>query len=190
MRLQGLKTRIARHPPAAFLPPVECIAAHSRPSRWWFAGARPILPPMLHDSVHVPKPSLTEVLFAWFLRLVGASCFWFALSYWAMLIGFSHNGAGRFDLLSPEWRAAATALAVVYPVAAIGLWLLVSWGPVVWVVAAATEIAMDKFYPGILGHRPLLIVLHGSVAVTFVLFRAALLYQRLRQVRKVRVDSP
>lgn len=109
---------------------------------------------MLHDSVHVPKPSLTEVLFAWFLRLVGASCFWFALSYWAMLIGFSHNGAGRFDLLSPEWRAAATALAVVYPVAAIGLWLLVSWGPVVWVVAAATEIAMDKFYPGILGHRP------------------------------------
>ncbi len=145
---------------------------------------------MLHDSVHVPKPSLTEVLFAWFLRLVGASCFWFALSYWAMLIGFSHNGAGRFDLLSPEWRAAATALAVVYPVAAIGLWLLVSWGPVVWVVAAATEIAMDKFYPGILGHRPLLIVLHGSVAVTFVLFRAVLLYQRLRQVRKVRVDSP
>lgn len=145
---------------------------------------------MLHDSVHVPKPSLTEVLFAWFLRLVGASCFWFALSYWAMLIGFSHNGAGRFDLLSPEWRAAATALAVVYPVAAIGLWLLVSWG-----AGRLGGCRRDGDRDGqVLSrhprHRPLLIVLHGSVAVTFVLFRAALLYQRLRQVRKVRVDSP
>ena len=79
---------------------------------------------MLHDSAHVPKPSLTEILFGVFLRLVAASCIWFALNYWAMLIGFSHGGAGRFDLLSPEWRAAATALAVVYPVAALGLWLL------------------------------------------------------------------
>ncbi|MEY9781766.1 DUF6163 family protein [Sinorhizobium fredii] len=145
---------------------------------------------MLHDSAHVPKPSLTEVLFGWFLRLVSASCFWFALNYWAMLIGFSHGGAGRFDLLAPEWRAAATALAVLYPVAAIGLWLLVSWGPVIWVLAAAIEMVMYEFYPGMLEARPLLLVLHGTVAVTFVLFRAAILWQRLRQARQVRVDSP
>ncbi|WOS63865.1 DUF6163 family protein [Sinorhizobium fredii] len=145
---------------------------------------------MLHDSAHVPKPSLTEMLFGWFLRLVSASCFWFALNYWAMLIGFSHGGAGRFDLLAPEWRAAATALAVLYPVAAIGLWLLVSWGPVIWVLAAAIEVAMVEFYPGMLGARSLLLVLHGSVAVTFVLFRAAILWQHLRQARQVRVDSP
>ncbi|OHV72194.1 DUF6163 family protein [Ensifer sp. LCM 4579] len=145
---------------------------------------------MLHDSQHVPKPSLAEILFGWFLRLVSIACFWFALEYWAMLIGFSHGGAGRFDLLPPQWRAAATALAVVYPVAAIGLWLLVSWGPVVWVVAAAIEIAMYESYPGIFGARPLLLLLHGSVAVTFVLFRAVLYFQRLRQARKVRVDSP
>ncbi len=30
---------------------------------------------------------------------------------------------------------------------------------------------MDKFYPGILGHRPLLIVLHGSVARHLRAFR-------------------
>lgn len=145
---------------------------------------------MLHDSAHVPKPSLTEILFGLFLRLVSASCFWFALNYWAMLIGFSHGGAGRFDLLTPEWRAAATALAVVYPVAALGLWLLVSWGPVVWVVAAAIEIAMYEFYPVSFGSRPMLVVLHVAVAVTFILFRAALFYQRFRQARQVRVDSP
>nr|WP_245262657.1 DUF6163 family protein [Ensifer sp. BR816] len=138
----------------------------------------------------MPKPSLVEVLFGWFLRLVSASCFWFALNYWAMLIGFSHGGAGRFDLLAPEWRAAATALAVLYPVAAIGLWLLVSWGPVIWVLAAAIESAMHELYPGMLGDRPLILALHGSVAVTFILFRAALFWQRWRQARQVRVDSP
>lgn len=145
---------------------------------------------MLHDSAHVPKPSLTETLFGVFLRLVAASCMWFALTYWAMLIGFSHGGAGRFDLLPAEWCAAATALAVVYPVAALGLWLLVSWGPVVWVVAAAIEVAMYEFYPASFGARPLLVILHVTVAVTFVLFRAAIFYQRWQQARQVRVDSP
>lgn len=145
---------------------------------------------MLHDSQHVPKPLLAETLFGCFLRLVSAACLWFALDYWAMLIGFSHGGAGRFDLLPSEWRAAATALAVLYPVAAIGLWLLVSWGPVVWVVAAAIEIAMYEFYPGIFGARPFLFLLHGAVAIAFILFRGVLFYQWWRQARKVRVDSP
>ena len=76
---------------------------------------------------------------------MAVSCFWFGLNYWAMLIGYSFGGAGRFDLLPLPWRVAATSLAVVYPVAALGLWLLVSWGPVLWVVAAAT--LLNLYWP-------------------------------------------
>ncbi len=47
-------------------------------------------------------------------------------------------------------------LAVTYPVAALGLWLLVSWGPVIWVVAASAEIVMFGFYPAIFGQKPLI----------------------------------
>lgn len=145
---------------------------------------------MVADSAHVPKPSLTELLYAVFLRLVALSCLWFGLNYWALLIGFSFNGIGRFDLLPLPWRAAGTTLAVVYPVAALGLWLLVSWGPVLWVVAAAVEITMYEVYPSIFGAKPIIALLHGAVAVTFVLFRAALYYQSRKRARDVRVDSP
>ena len=142
------------------------------------------------DSVKIPKLSLTETIFGLFLRLVSISCFWFGLNYWAMLIGFSFGGGGRFDLLPVPWRVAATALAVFYPVAALGLWLLVSWGPVIWVVAAGAELVMFGVYPQIFGAKPLIVILHAVVAVTFVLFRAAIFYQRARQARAARIDLP
>jgi hypothetical protein len=130
------------------------------------------------------------MLFTLFLRLVAVSSLWFALQYWAMLTGFSFNGQGRFDLLPPAWKGAYTALAVLFPVAAVGLWLLVSWGPVIWLIAAATEVAMHEAYPSVFGIDRLLVYTHGAVAAVFVLFRLALLFQRRRQARPVRPDSP
>jgi hypothetical protein len=151
---------------------------------------RSIVRGMAPDSVKVPKLSLTETIFGLLLRLVSVSCFWFGLNYWALLIGFSFEGSGRFDLLPVPWRVAATALAVVYPVAALGLWLLVSWGPVLWVVAAAAEITMFGFYPEIFGRKPMLLIMHGVVAATFVLFRLTILYQRAKQAKAARIDLP
>ena len=145
---------------------------------------------MVADSAKGPRPSLTETLFALFLRLVAVGSLWFALQYWAMLTGFSFGGQGRFDLLPPAWKAAYTALAVLFPVAAVGLWLLVSWGPVIWLIAAATEIAMHEVYPSTFGVNRLLVFTHGAVALLFVLFRITLFIQRRRQVRTVRTDSP
>ncbi|MCF3639519.1 DUF6163 family protein [Rhizobium sp. TRM95111] len=145
---------------------------------------------MADDSQTVPRVSLTDTLFMLFLRLVAASCVWFALQYWAMLTGFSFEGKGRFDLLPATWRAAYTALAVLFPVAAVGLWLLVSWGPVVWVIAAATEIVMHEFYPSVFGINRALVIAHMATAVVFVLFRIAVFLERRRQARQVRTDSP
>lgn len=138
---------------------------------------------MAADSAKGPRPGLTETLFAVFLRLVALACLWFALQYWSMLTGFGFSGKGRFDLLPPAWKAAATALAVLFPVASVGLWLLVSWGPVVWLIAAATEIAMHEVYPSIFGANRLVVMMHIAVAVLFVLFRAAIAIERRRQAR-------
>lgn len=145
---------------------------------------------MVADSAKGPRPSLIEMLFVLFLRLAAIGSLWFALQYWAMLTGFSFNGQGRFDLLPPAWKAAYTALAVLFPVAAVGLWLLVSWGPVIWLVAAATEVAMHEVYPSIFGIDRTLVLLHIAIAVLFVLFRIALFIERRRQARSVRTDSP
>ncbi len=145
---------------------------------------------MVADSAKGPRPSLTETLFALFLRLVAVAALWFALQYWAMLTGLSLDGKGRFDLLPPAWKAASTALAVLFPVAAVGLWLLVSWGPVIWLIAAATEIAMHEVYPSIFGINRLLVIMHLAVVALLVLFRIVLFVQRRRQARTVRTDSP
>ncbi len=80
------------------------------------------------DSQPLPKRPLTEILFLVFMRLVAVSCFWFGLQYWAMLTGYSLGGHGRFDMLNLPWRVAGSALAVIFPVAALGLWLGASWG--------------------------------------------------------------
>jgi hypothetical protein len=175
---------LSRPIPAVSSQPTDPSRPLTKISVWLTRVSPPILRAMAPDSVKVPKLSLTETIFGLLLRLVAVACFWFGLNYWALLIGFS------FGLLPVPWRVAATALAVVYPVAALGLWLLVSWGPVLWVVAALAEVAMFGFYPAIFGEKPMLLMMHGAVAVTFVLFRLATVYQRARQARAARNDLP
>lgn len=166
------------------------MAVHDAFAGFMPAGLALTVRLMVSDSAKGPRPSLTETLFMLFLRLVAVASLWFALQYWAMLTGFSLEGQGRFDLLPPAWKAASTALAVLFPVAAVGLWLLVSWGPVIWLIAAATEVAMHEVYPSIFGINRLLVYMHLTVTVVFVLFHVALFIQRRRQARTVRTDSP
>ncbi|WP_407803771.1 DUF6163 family protein, partial [Staphylococcus aureus] len=88
----------------------------------------------------------------------------------AMLTGYSLGGHGRFDMLNLPWRVAGSALAVIFPVAALGLWLGASWGAVMWVMGAGTQIAMYKVWPHIFGANTLVPVMHGLVATIYILF--------------------
>ncbi|KQV11292.1 hypothetical protein ASC97_15315 [Rhizobium sp. Root1203] len=142
------------------------------------------------DSPTIPKSTLASVLFILFLRLVAVSCFWFGLQYWAMLVGYSLVGAGRFDLLSLPWKVASTCLAVVFPVAALGLWLIVSWGPVIWVLAAGGQIIMYGLLPETFGANRLIILLHILVAVLYCIFRVILWQEKRRRRQQVSVDLP
>ena len=142
------------------------------------------------DSPTMPKRTLTDILFIFFLRLVAVSCFWFGLQYWAMLVGYSLVGAGRFDLLSLPWKVASTCLAVLFPVASLGLWLTVSWGPVIWVLAAGGQILMYGLLPQTFGANRLIILFHVIVAVIYWIFRLSLWLERRRQRRQVSVDLP
>jgi hypothetical protein len=142
------------------------------------------------DSPHVPRRTLTEILFVVFQRLVALSCFWFGLQYWAMLVGYSLNGQGRFDLLNLPWRVAGSSLAVVFPVAALGLWLAVSWGPVIWVVAAASQVLMYRVWPDVFGRNLLVPLTHGLVVAVYVIFRVSLWLEQRQKTLRVTVDLP
>ena len=107
-----------------------------------------------------------------------------------MLVVYSLVGAGRFDLLSLPWKVASTCLAVVFPVAALGLWLIVSWGPVIWVLAAGGQIIMYGLLPETFGANHLIILLHILVAVLYCIFRVILWQERRRRRQQVSVDLP
>ncbi|MFT4185449.1 MAG: DUF6163 family protein, partial [Rhizobium sp.] len=132
------------------------------------------------DSSTRPKTTLTDMLFVLFLRLIAVACLWLGLQYWSMLVGYSLAGQARFDLLNLPWKVASAGLAVVFPVAALGLWLTVSWGPVMWVLAAGAQALMYGLWPQIFGANPLIMILHGCVAVIYCAFRILLWLEKRR----------
>jgi hypothetical protein len=142
------------------------------------------------DSLLQPKMSLAEILYITFLRLVSLSCFWFGLQYWAMLTGYSLNGLARFDMLNMPWRVAGTSLAVVFPVAALGLWLGASWGAVMWVIGAGTQIAMYRVWPNIYGTNTVVPVMHGIVSTVYILFHVAFWLDSRQNDERSRIDLP
>ncbi|MCC2609278.1 DUF6163 family protein [Neorhizobium sp. Rsf11] len=142
------------------------------------------------DSLNVPRRTLTEILYVIFLRMIALICFWFGLQYWAMLVGYSLHGMARFDLLSLPWKVAASSLAVLFPVASLGLWLAVSWGPVLWAIAAVTQVLMYMVWPEIFGYNRLVPLMHGLVAALYIVFRLSLWIEARRKAERVRIDLP
>ena len=125
-----------------------------------------------------PHLTTTESAFQIFQRVIAIFCLIAGVRYWALLMGLSELGAWRFDLLPVHWKIAAASLAVLWPVAGIGLWMLVSWGPVVWLVAAATEIVMHGAFDELYGSRWLLVLAHILVAIIYGVFKVGLYFSK------------
>jgi hypothetical protein len=128
----------------------------------------------------VLQPSAAETAFAWFQRVVAAYCLLFGVLYWIRLIGFYPGPHWRFDLMPVHWQVAAVTLAVFFPFAAIGLWMLASWGPVIWFICAAAECVMYAGFPQLFGQRGLIVISHASVALLYVAFRLVLFFEKRR----------
>jgi hypothetical protein len=125
----------------------------------------------------------TELAFAWFQRIIACYCLLFGVLYWVRLIGFYDGALWRFDLMPMHWQIAAVTLAVFYPFAASGLWMLASWGPVIWFICAAIEVVMYAGFPNLFGARTAIVWSHGVVALFYIGFRIAIFLQKRRQMR-------
>ncbi len=126
------------------------------------------------DQLKKREETLTFVAFVWFCRFIAALCFYTGVTYWIRLIGFYDGPLNRFDLMPVHWQVAATSLAVLFPVAACGLWMVVSWGPVIWVAAALAETTMYLGFPNLFGEKPIALFAHAAVAFLYIAFRLAL----------------
>lgn len=128
-------------------------------------------------------PSGVEMTFAWFLRIIAGYCLLFGVLYWIRLIGIYPGQLWRFDLMPVHWQVASVTLAVLFPFAAIGLWMLASWGPVIWFICAATETVMFAGFPDLYGHRLTIVISHALVALLYCVFRLVIHLQKRRAER-------
>lgn len=119
----------------------------------------------------LPRLSASDAMFETFLRAVAALCAGLGLLYWIRLLGIYEGLTWRFDLMPVHWQVAAVCLAVLYPFAASGLWMLASWGPVIWFVCALSETVMYAGFPELYGRRDLVLVVHALTAVIYAGFR-------------------
>lgn len=92
-------------------------------------------------------------------RLISLFLIAFALQYWASAIGIGDNTI-RFDLMAEHWQLVTTILCVLLPVTALGLWSGSSWGVVIWLLAAITELIMYQGFPELFGEGGMRIVFH------------------------------
>lgn len=101
------------------------------------------------------------------------------LYQWVVIIGVATPSAGTpFSDLPGAPQAAIINLAVAFPVAATGLWLLARWGVVIWLYGAFWQIAMHTLFAGTFGFQlvPIAIQLAmvGAYGATLVFQRRTL----------------
>ena len=127
------------------------------------------------------RASVAELGYQWLHRAVAALCLMFGLLYWVRLVGYYKGDQWRFDLMPAYWQVAAVSLAVLYPLAASGLWMLASWGPVIWLICAAAETVMFAGFPELYGHRTPVVAAHAVIGLLFLAFRGALFVEHRRR---------
>lgn len=83
-------------------------------------------------------------------RVVSIFLIVFTLQYWASALGINSDSL-RFDLMEEHWQLVVTILCVLLPVSALGLWAGSSWGVVIFLLAAITELIMYQGFPQLFG---------------------------------------
>ena len=104
-----------------------------------------------------PRESRIPQLLELYPRVIAGIVMLLGLRHWAVILGVVKGGGGMFENMSTAWQMATMHLAVVDLVAAVGLWMRVSWGNVVWVYAALSEIALHTIFIRTFGHDFLIV---------------------------------
>ena len=122
----------------------------------------------------VPPRTRAEVLLDQYAVALSVVMLLFGLRQWAIILGAIPGGGGPFDQMSTAWAAGTIHMAVVDLVAAVGLWLRVAGGKVLWIYSALFEIALHTVFLSTFGPNLPVVGFHlATLAVFFALTIAA-----------------
>jgi uncharacterized membrane protein (DUF2068 family) len=103
-----------------------------------------------------------------FLRVMAAVSMLKGVYHWARVTGI---GIGEGELFSHQpiaWQVSTVFFAVIDLVAAVGLWLAAAWGAVIWLMALASMLAVEIFFPRVFGGGLLTGVVEGALLVIYL----------------------
>ncbi|WP_116682023.1 DUF6163 family protein [Fulvimarina endophytica] len=145
----------------------------------------------LELPTETPEAGFHRLVTAVLLRSFAVFLLAIGVAYWAALVGFAPilplfvEVPARFDLMPSWWRIAVPILAVLYPVAGIGLWMMARWAAVVWGLLVLVEMVMHLGFPILFGSRFLLLAVHLTGLALYFGLRA-LVYRDWMKARKAR----
>ena len=100
------------------------------------------------DTKKLPPHSLKVIQFilSLFLRLLAVVFFAATILIWMQAIGIWDGPQFRFDTMEPALRIYIAVMAVILPVASVGLWTTMAWGRVIWFfVMTFQSVSMVRF---------------------------------------------
>jgi len=112
-----------------------------------------------------------RLLLVWLLRSL--SVIWIAkgLMHWTTILGLSPmlEPGPAFEARPLTFQAITVYFAVFDLVAGVGLWLTATWGGVLWLLAAVSQLLLGFFFPRSLTLSPVLIGTYVGLMLAYFL---------------------
>ena len=117
---------------------------------------------------------IIELLFSIFLRLLAIVFFAAAIYIWMTAIGYWEGANYRFDTMGVALKIYTAIMAVMLPVACVGLWTTLPWGRVIWFFAVAFQSVSLLRFPDMFFAPNLVLIFHICCLVIYVVFQLLL----------------
>ncbi|MBB5754746.1 DUF6163 family protein [Prosthecomicrobium pneumaticum] len=115
-----------------------------------------------------------------YLRLLALVLIVFGLRHWVYIVGVYPDSGWNLETMSADWRFATVVLGVGTLIAAVGLWMRVVWGLVVWAGVALFELAIHTAFAEYYGFSLFTVGFH-VVTVAAYAFLAVMAHRRATQ---------
>jgi len=116
-----------------------------------------------------PSPARMRwgMVLTWFMRLLAILWIMKGLGAWAVILGVWSPG-GLFEARTTGYQASVIYFALVDLVAAVGLWMVSTWGGVMWLLAVMSHLILAAFFPRIVSGGAATPILFLFLLVTYL----------------------
>lgn len=103
-----------------------------------------------------------------YLRGIAIVLMLLGLRQWVYIAGVFDGPGWSLETMTTEWQIVTVHMGVVDLVAAVGLWMRVAWGNVLWVYAAVFEVAIHTLFAETFGFDWVIVLFHVVTLLVFV----------------------